>query len=105
MIRRLKTSWTAARKRKPCPVWMYLRSQTQSRFGSARAKSRSTRSGAEARFGSRTVVLRPAALAVGAADAELAHQPGDALLADLDPVSELQLRVDPRRTVDLLRLE
>ena len=59
MIRRLKTSWTAARKRKPWPVWMYLRSHTQSRFGSARAKSRSTRSGAESRLGSRTVVRTP----------------------------------------------
>ena len=59
MIRRLKTSWTAARKRKPCPVWTYLRSQTQSRFGSALAKSRSTRSGAEGRFASRTVVRGP----------------------------------------------
>jgi hypothetical protein len=33
--------------------------QTQSRFGSARAKSRSTRSGAEARLGSRIVVRPP----------------------------------------------
>jgi len=41
---------------------------------------------------------RPAATAVGAADAELAHQPCDTLLADPDAVDELQLRVDPRRT-------
>src|SRR5438094_4739581 len=48
---------------------------------------------------------RPAATAVGAADAELAHQQCDTLLADPDAVDELQLRVDPRRTVDLFALE
>jgi hypothetical protein len=35
----------------------------------------------------------------------LPHQPGDALLADLDPVARLELRVDPRCAVDLLALE
>src|SRR6266511_109843 len=47
---------------------------------------------------------RPATAAVSTADPELAHQPGDALLADGDAVCELQLGVDPRRAVDLLRL-
>ncbi len=47
----------------------------------------------------------PAATAVGATDAELAHQPSDPLLADPDAVAELQLRVDPRRAVDLFRLD
>ena len=47
----------------------------------------------------------PAAAPVGAADAELTHQPGHALLADRDPVDELQLRVDPRCAIDLFRLE
>src|SRR5712691_1014170 len=37
----------------------------------------------------------PAAFAVGASDAELAHQPGDPLLADSDPVAEAQLVIDP----------
>ncbi len=46
---------------------------------------------------------RPALLAVGTAQAELAHQPGDALLADRDPIGQSQLGVDPGRTVDLLR--
>ncbi len=40
-----------------------------------------------------------------APDPELPHQPRDPLLADLDPVDELQLRVDPGRAVDPLRLE
>jgi len=47
---------------------------------------------------------RPAPLAVGTTQAELAHQPCDPLLADRDAVAELELRVDPRRTVDLLGL-
>ena len=57
--RRFRREGTAARKRKPCPVWVYLRSQTQSRFGEALAKRRSTRSGAEGRCGFRAVVRGP----------------------------------------------
>ena len=48
--------------------------------------------------------LEAAAASVGAADAELPHQPSDALLADLDAIAEAQLGVDPRCTVDLLGL-
>jgi hypothetical protein len=46
--------------------------------------------------------LEAAAAAVGATDPELPHQPGDPLLADPDPVDELQLGVDPGCPVDLL---
>jgi len=47
----------------------------------------------------------PAPSAVGTSDPELAHQPGNPFLADPDPVCELQLRVDPRSTIDLVGLE
>ena len=58
---------------------MYLRSQTESRFGSARAKSRSTRSGAEGRFGRGRSCAGHLACRQRRAETELAHQPGDTL--------------------------
>ena len=39
----------------------------------------------------------------GGFDAELAHQPGDALLADLETVAEAQIGVQPRSAVGLAR--
>src|SRR5439155_10094869 len=47
---------------------------------------------------------RTATAAVGATDPELPHQPRDPLLADPDAVTERELRMDPGRAVDLLRL-
>ena len=79
-------------------------SQTQSRLGSARVKSLSTRSGAEERPASRIVVRGPPASSVCAFEAELAHQPGDTLLADTDAVSESELGLDSRGPVDAFRL-
>ena len=43
--------------------------------------------------------------AIGTTNAELLHQPCDAFLADRDPIAERELGVDPRRTVDLFRLD
>jgi len=47
---------------------------------------------------------RPTPPAVSATDPELAHQSGDTLLTNPDPVTEPKLGEDPRGTVDLLRL-
>ena len=46
----------------------------------------------------------PAASSVCAFEAELAHQPGDTLLADTDAVSESELGLDSRGPVDAFRL-
>ena len=75
-------------------------SHTHSRLGSVRQKSRSTRSGADGRAGSRVVVEWAGAPARGAEDPEGAHDPRDALFAHRHPVAEAQLGVDTRRTVD-----
>jgi len=104
MIRQLKTSWTAARERKPWPVWMYLRSQTQNPvwLRPCELTVDEVRCGAALRVSHGRA--HSAATAVGAADPELTHQASDALLSDTDAVAELQLRVDPRRTIDLVGL-
>ena len=80
-------------------------SQTQSRLGSARVKSLSTRrSGAEERPASRIVVRGPPPRPSAPLRRELAHQPGDTLLADTDAVSESELGLDSRGPVDAFRL-
>ena len=56
-IRRLHTSITTARYRKPAHVGMYVMSATQSWSGPVAVKARSTRSGAARSSSSRTVVF------------------------------------------------
>ena len=46
--------------------------------------------------------VRPAALAIGAARAELAHQPRDALTGETQPLLKHELLVNPQRAVDAL---
>lgn len=73
-------------------------SHTHSRFGSLRANSRSTRSGAEGRLASRTVVVGPPRRP--APKMPRAHQTRHALLADANPVGNPQLGVNSWRPAD-----
>ncbi len=75
-------------------------SATQVSSGRLALKSRLTRSGAGAARLS-GVVVRPAPTR-DALDLELAHQPGDALLADPQALCELQLGVQARSPVGLV---
>src|SRR5207253_5740440 len=103
MIRRPKTSWTTARNRRPCPVWMYFKSGDPEPVRLRPGEVAVDEVGRRRPLPVADRCPRPAPLAVGTAQAELAHQPGDALLADRDPIGQSQLGVDPGRTVDLLR--
>jgi hypothetical protein len=104
MIRRLNTSWTAAREEEALagldvlevadPEPVRLRS---CEVAVDKVRGRVTPRVTHGR-------AHPGAAAVGTADAELPHQSGDSLLADRDPVAEPQLGIDPRCAVDLFRL-
>ena len=104
MIRRLKTSWTAGEEEEALPSLDVLEVANPE---TVRLRAGEVAVDQIRRRGPLRIANRrpgPAPLTISAADPQLAHQPGDALLADLDPVCELELRVDPGRTVDLLRL-
>ena len=94
MILRLNTSWTTERNRNPCPVWMT--SSRRPRAGLVpRGRSHGRRDPARSRAWGRGRSSWGRLVTGGSADPELAHQPGDALLADPDAIAELELRVDP----------